>query len=95
MENIKDMVELSYKEKELIKKALCLLKRDFRNSQRCIEAQNNNHREMIKLLIGNDDNKLAKERLERENNSFKKNEEHIEMYDFLISQTNLLIGKLT
>ena len=79
----------------MIKKALYLLKRDFRDSQRCVEAQKRNHKEMIELLIGNEKNTLAKERLKRENDSFKKNEEHIEMYDFLINQTNLLINKFT
>ena len=92
---MEDMIKLSYKEKELIKKALYLLKRDFRDSQRCIESKNQYHRKMIELLIGNENNTLAKEQLKRENDSYKENKESIEMYDFLINQTNLLINKLT
>lgn len=94
MEYIQDTIELTNKEREVIRRALCKLKLEFNDSKRFLEASNCKHKEMIALLDGNENNKLAKERLKHEINCLKDNEEQIKNFNHFIKKTELLINKI-
>ena len=94
MKNMQNTTELDYREREIIRKALSRLRREIINSKEWLEAQNHVHKEMITLLDGNENNKLAKEKLKYTNDCLKDNKKHIKNLDMAINKIDILINKI-
>jgi hypothetical protein len=93
MDDAEYTIKLKNAEKEIIIRALCKLKQEFEDNKRWVGIENSRHKEMIDLLDGSKDNKLAKKRLKHEKDCFEVNERAIKSYDMFIDGTNLLINK--
>lgn len=86
-------VELRGVEANAIVRALLKYREDIRSSSSWIAHNASKHEEMIELLKGNKDNKIAKKRLSQEKKSLRKLEEELFEYKKALITIDLLIDK--
>ena len=93
MENIENLL-LTKREMALIIRALSKLKKEYTQSKTWAMQDCDHHRKMIVMLDKDENNKLAKEKLEYENIRLKEKEEHFKCFNDAESKIELLIGKI-
>lgn len=64
------------------------------NKKSALEQENCKHHDMIKLLVGNENNELAISRLESERNHIKRNNEDIQIIDNIRNQLKPLVEEV-
>ena len=70
------------------------LYRILSNERRRLEAENSKHTDMIRLLVGNENNEWAKSRLDGENCGMRINNGYIEIIDNITNQLKPLVHKV-